>query len=518
MSFISLQLQLHITFSPLILMALLISLIIILTLIWLTSLLMKMFSKKEQRMSLPPGPMGLPIIGSLPFLHPELHTYFTFLSKSYGPIFSLRLGNKIVVVISTPSLAQEVLKDKDTIFANRDVTIAGKVGFYGGSDILWSPYGPEWRMLRKIFVQEMLRGPMVDFFNEIRQREVRKIVNSLWVRRMSPVDVGEEVFMTVLNSITTVLWGDEMAEKSLGTEFRPFVEEINILLGTPNISDLIPCLSYFDLQGIERKMKRLVKRFDKYFDWIIDERMREDDNNEKKDFLQVLLNLRKGAGDNKTPLTVTHLKSLLLDMVLGGADSTSNMVKFALAEMMNYPHVMKKAQKELEVVVGIDNMVEESHLKILPYLYAIMKETLRLHPGVPLLSSRCPTETSIVGGYTIPKGARVFINVWSIHRDPSIWEDPLKFDPERFMSSKWDYSGKDLNYFPFGSGRRICPGIQLGEKMFLILLASLIHSFEWKVSQGEKVDLEEKFGLVLNKKNPLMAIPIPRLSNQAVYM
>ncbi|XP_047329051.1 flavonoid 3'-monooxygenase CYP75B137-like [Impatiens glandulifera] len=502
-------------------MALLTFFIFILSLIWLTSLLLTKFSrnaKKNQPLSLlPPGPMGLPILGNLPFIKPELHSYFTDLAKTYGPIFSLRLGNKIAVVISTSSVAREVLKDQDIIFANRDVPIAGKVRFNGGSDILWSPYGPELRMLRKICVQEMLSRSKVDSFYHIRRREVRKLVNSLWVRRMSLVDVGEEMFMTVLNSISTILWGNEMAERNLGTEFRLFVEELIMLIGEPNISDFFPCLAYFDLQGIEKRIKRLVKRFDKVFELMINERMGEDDNNVKKDFLQGLLNLRKEGGDAKTCLTDSHLKSLLMEMVIASTGTTSYMMEFMLAEMMNDPQIMKKARQELENVVGANNIVDESHIHKLPYLHAVMKETLRLHPPAPLLVPHCPSESCTIGGYTIFKGTRVFINVWAIHRDPSFWENPLEFNPERFIKSKLDYSGNDFNYLPFGSGKRICVGIEMAERMFLYLLASLLHSFDWKVSEGEKLDLEEKFALALKKKRPLMAIPTPRLLNQALY-
>ncbi|XP_047326721.1 flavonoid 3'-monooxygenase CYP75B137-like [Impatiens glandulifera] len=504
-------------------MALLSFFIFILALILCTSVLLKKFSRnvqKKQSLSLPPGPMGLPIFGNLPFLNPELHSYFTALAKTYGPIFSLRLGNKIAVVISTSSLAQEVLKDQDIIFANRNVPIAGKVGLCGGSDILWSPYGPEWRNLRKICVQEMLTKSKVDSFYDIRRREVRKRINSLWVRRKSLVDVGEEMFMTVLNSISTVLWGEcgkEMAERNLGIEFHHFVEELTMLVGVPNISDFIPCLAYFDMQGIEKKMKRLVTKFDKVFELMINERMREDDNNEKKDFLQGLLNLCKGEGDTKMPLTTTDLKTLLLDMLIAGTGTTSNLMEFMLAEMMNDPQIMKKAQQELEVVVGLNNIVEESHIHKLPYLYAVMKETFRLHPPAPLLVPHCPSESCTIGGYTILKGTIVFINVWAIHRDPSFWENPLKFDPQRFIKSKLDYSGNDFNYLPFSSGRRICPGIEIAEKMFLYLIASLIHSFVWKLSDGEKLDLEEKFVFALKKKKPLMAIPAPKLLSPALY-
>lgn len=204
-------------------------------------------------------------------------------------------------------------------------------------------------------------------------------------------------------------------------------------------------------------------------------------------------------------------------MVVGGSDTTSNTVEFALTEMMNKPEVLKKVQQELESVIGKDNIVEESDIGKLPYVYAVMKETLRLHPALPLLVPHCPSQTSIVAGYTVPEGSRVFVNVWAIHRDPSIWENPLEFCPERFLEGKWDYSGNDLNYFPFGSGRRICAGIAMGERMFMYSLASLVHSFDWSVPAGENLDVSEKFGIVLKKRTPLLAIPTPRLSDPSLY-
>lgn len=203
--------------------------------------------------------------------------------------------------------------------------------------------------------------------------------------------------------------------------------------------------------------------------------------------------------------------------MVGGTDTTSNTIEFAMAEMMNKPVVLKKAQQELDRVIGKNNIVEESHIHKLPYLHAVMKEVLRLHPALPLMVPHCPSESCIVGGYMIPKGARVFVNVWAIHRDPSIWENPTGFDPERFVDGKGNYSGKDFNYFPFGSGRRICAGIGMAERMVLFSLASLLHSFDWELPAGEELDLSEKFGIVLKKKVPLVAIPTPRLSDPVLY-
>ena len=205
------------------------------------------------------------------------------------------------------------------------------------------------------------------------------------------------------------------------------------------------------------------------------------------------------------------------DMVVGGTDTSSNTVEFAMAEIMQKPEIMRRVEEELEVVVGKDKMVEESHIHKLPYLQAVMKETLRLHPALPLLVPHCPNQTTNVGGYTITKGSRVFVNVWAIHRDPSIWERPLEFDPTRFLDANWDFSGNDFSYFPFGSGRRICAGIAMAEKTVLHLLATLVHLFDWTIPQGEKLETAEKFGIVLRKKMPLVAVPTPRFSNPHLY-
>ncbi|GAB4857022.1 hypothetical protein Ancab_014934 [Ancistrocladus abbreviatus] len=490
---------------------------------WIISLFLTLFAiailRKKHDPPLPQGPVGLPILGSLPFLDPELHTYFANLAQIYGPILSLRLGNKLGVVVSSPSLAKEVLKENDVIFANHDVPAAGRAVTYGGLDVVWTPYGPEWRMLRKVCVHDMLGAQTLDAVYNLRRREISRTVGYLHSQVGSPVNIGEQMFLTVLNVITSMMWGGtvrgEKERASVGADFRRLVADITALLGTPNVSDFYPALARFDLQGVERKMKACSMRLDEMFDGIIDQRLKML-GDEHKDFLHSLLQLKDDA-DAKVPLTTNHVKALLMDMVVGGTDTTSSTVEFAMAEMLNKPEVMEKALQELDTVVGIDKMVEESHIHKLPYLNAVVKESLRLHPALPLLVPHCPSQSSTIGGYIVPKGSRVFVNVWAIQRDPSIWENPSEFNPERFLNSKYDYNGHDFTYFPFGSGRRICAGIGMAERMILFSLASLLHSFVWKLPEGERLDLPEKFGIVLKKKEPLIVIPSPRLPSPSLY-
>ncbi|XP_010276892.1 PREDICTED: flavonoid 3'-monooxygenase-like [Nelumbo nucifera] len=494
--------------------------LVVLSISWYAWLTRK---SRKADLPLPPGPRGLPLVGNLLSLHPELHVYFAELARTYGPITKLQLGKKLGIVITSPSLAKEVLKDHDTTFANRDVPAAGRAATYGGLDIVWTPYGPEWRLLRKVCVREMLGTATLDAVYGLRQREVRRTVEYLYSRTGSQVNIGEQMFLTVLNLITSMLWGDTIKgeERSrLGAEFRQAIGEMTALLGMPNVSEFFPILARFDLQGVERKMKVLASQFDRMFDSMIHKRlniMDEKGREESHDFLQFLLNL-KDQGDAKNSLTMNQVKALLMDMVIGGTDTTSNTVEWAIAELMNKPETMRKAQEELERVVGKDNIVEESHLPKLHYLQAVMKEVLRLHPALPLFIPHCPSSSCAVGGYMVPKGARVFVNAWAIHRDPVLWDKPLTFDPERFLiDGKWDYTGKDLSYIPFGSGRRICAGMAMAERMVMYALASLLHSFDWELPEGAKLQLTEKFGIVLKKATPLVAVPTPRLSDPKLY-
>ncbi|KAF2298998.1 hypothetical protein GH714_029629 [Hevea brasiliensis] len=213
-------------------------------------------------------------------------------------------------------------------------------------------------------------------------------------------------------------------------------------------------------------------------------------------------------------------KKMRKDTVLGGTDTTSTMVEWVIAELMQNQEVMEKVHQELDEVVGLNNCVEEFHLPRLFFLDAVVKETFRLHPALPLLVPHCPSQSCTVGGYTIPKGTAVFLNVYAIHRDPNLWDNPLEFRPDRYLNkqtTKFDYSGNNIQFLPFGSGRRICAGLPVAEKMLMYQLASLLHAFEWKLPNDTKPELSDKYGIVVKVLKPVVVIPTPRLSNLDLY-
>lgn len=182
-----------------------------------------------------------------------------------------------------------------------------------------------------------------------------------------------------------------------------------------------------------------------------------------------------------------------------------------MAELIRNPKKMAKARNELQTVIGEKGEVEESDISRLPYLQAVFKETLRLHPAGPLLVPHKAEADTEINGYIVPRNSQILVNIWAIGRDSSIWSNPESFEPERFLDSKMDIRGQDFELIPFGSGRRICPGMPLAYRMVHLVVASLIHNFDWKLEQGikpQELDMKEKFAFSLKKAVPLKAVPV----------
>ncbi|XP_077239782.1 cytochrome P450 76C1-like [Tasmannia lanceolata] len=289
-------------------------------------------------------------------MEPDLHRYFAKLSSIYGPICKVKLGNKVIVILSSPAMAKEIHKDQDTIFANHDVVAGGITVTYEGSDIVWSR-GTVWRMLRKVCVQEVLnmgsieagRGP-AKATSQDSEKSLRQS------RKSSYVNTSEEITETIFNSMMSILWGATVKSESdsrAAAEFRQVMGEIAQLLGQPNKFNLFPILARFDLQGVRRKMKCLSSWLDRIFESILDQRLKmkkssggvKSNKKDISDFLDILLNTQEQA-DPKMPLTMTDVKAILLDMVTAGTDTTSTMLEWAMAEMLLKPETMKKTPDE----------------------------------------------------------------------------------------------------------------------------------------------------------------------------
>lgn len=199
---------------------------------------------------------------------------------------------------------------------------------------------------------------------------------------------------------------------------------------------------------------------------------------------------------------------------MAGTDTSAITMEWALAELINHPRVMERVRQEIDSVIGRKRIVGESDIVKLPYLQAVVKEAMRIHPAGPLLF-RESARSCVVSGYEIAEKTRLFVNVWAIGRDPNHWKEPHEFRPERFMNqdgneqSQLDVRGQHFQLIPFGSGRRGCPGASLALQVVQTNLAAMIQCFEWKVDGP--VDMEEKAGITVPRANPLICVPVPRL-------
>ncbi|WCJ35851.1 Cytochrome P450 superfamily protein [Euphorbia peplus] len=488
-----------------------------------------LFRRRHTSLPLPPGPKPWPIVGNLPHLGPKPHQSIAALARTYGPLMHLRMGFVDVVVAASASVAAQFLKVHDANFSSRPPNAGAKYVAYNYQDLVFAPYGPRWRMLRKISALHLFSAKALDDFRHVRQEEVEILIRALVTcGTQKAVNLGQLLNLCATNALGRVMIGHRVFGDGSGggdskaEEFKSMVVELMTLAGVFNIGDFIPALEWLDIQRVAYKMKKLHKRFDDFLSEIVDEH-KNMKTGTHKDMLTTLISLKEEEADDGEggKITDTEIKALLLNMFTAGTDTTSSTVEWAIAEIMRHPKILTKLRQELDSVVGSDRLVTELDIPKLPYLQAIVKETFRLHPSTPLSLPRMATDTCEINGYHIPKGATLLVNVWAIARDPEVWNEPLEFRPERFMAGgerpNADVKGTDFEVIPFGAGRRICAGMSLGLVMVHMLIGSLVHGFEWELGDGlnpEKLSMEEAYGLTLQRLEPLMVHPKPRLSPQ----
>ncbi|XP_031497817.1 trimethyltridecatetraene synthase-like [Nymphaea colorata] len=480
--------------------------------------------RSRRRLTLPPGPRPWPIIGNLNLIGELPHRSIHALSLKYGPLMQLRFGSHPVVVASSVDTVRLVLKTQDITFASRPKTAAGKYTTYNYSDITWSPYGPYWRQARRLCLMELFSARRLGSYEYIRVEEVAALLRELCDGAGQPVMLKDHLSSVSLNVISRMvlgkkyLDGDEAASVGFTPEeFKRMLDELFLLSGVLNIGDWIPWLAFLDLQGYVRRMKAVSRKFDKFLEHVLDEhnnaRRAGGEGYEAKDMVGLLLQLADDP-DLDVNLTRSGVKAFTQDLIAGGTESSAVTVEWAMSEMLKKPELFEKAWEELDRVVGRERLVEERDIPNLPFLQSIVKETMRMHPVAPMLVPRLCREDCTLAGYDVPEGTRVLVNMWTIHRNPDIWDRPDEFRPERFLDNPIDGKGQFFELLPFGSGRRMCPGYSLGLKVIELSLASLLHGFTWKLPgamKPEELDMDEIFGLSTPRKVPLVAVLQPRL-------
>ncbi|KAK3029415.1 hypothetical protein RJ639_039759 [Escallonia herrerae] len=503
-----------------------------------------------------PKPRGAwPIVGHLHLLRgqtPVFRTLAAFADK-HGPVFTIQLGMRRALILSSKEAVRECFTTHDRAFLTRPKSAALKYMGYNGALFGLAPYGPYWFEMRKISALKLLSNRRLDLLTHVRSSELDRCIKDLYslcdrkaTDGSTKFDMAQWFQQVSMNMMIQMIAGkrydiyNDAGDDEESGRFGRTIKEFMYLTGVFELSDVIPLTEWMDLQGQLRSMKKNAKELDSLMSsWVkehIERREIKGQIKEERDFVDVMLSLFETDGKtihgHKTEdiikatvlvrishiLLQAHLLSLtstlcMQNLILAGSDTSSVTMTWALSLLLNHRKALQEAQEEIDFHVGQERWVEESDIKNLVYLQAVVKETMRLYPAGPLSVPREAMEDCYVAGYYVPKGTRLLVNIWKLHRDPNIWTNPCEFQPERFLTSHahCDVRGQQFEYIPFSSGRRSCPGITASLQMMHLALARLLQGFNPATLMNTQVDMSEGLGLTLPKAAPLEVIITPRL-------
>ncbi|CAN6449335.1 unnamed protein product [Victoria cruziana] len=485
-----------------------------------------LWAKKKGRTSFqPPEPGGAwPVVGHLGLLKvgtAPLHRTLAAISEKHGPLFTLRLGQMRALVVNNTDLAKECFTTHDKSFCSRPPLQNSKHLGYDHAMFGFTSYGAYWRQTRNITTMELLSNRQLELLKDIRVEEVNSLIWGLYrsCGGNRPVNMNQCLGSLSMNIISRMVAGkryfnlDGEADGGEADEFRKAISEFQHLMGTLTAADAVPWLEWLDVDGHIKAMKKIHRKLDGIVSaWLAEHRQEKESGRMGRDFIDVLIEKVDGRLSERHQ-THTIIKATVMMLMAAATDTTSLTLEWTLAALLNNRRTLQKAQEELDTYVGRERRVEESDMKNLPYLQAIVKESMRLYPVTPLFVPHQSIEPVRLGGYHIPAGTVLFVNAWKIFRDPMVWVDPQDFKPERFLEGdgRVGFAGQSFAFMPFGSGRRMCPGWTMALQVIYLTLASLLHGFEWSTPVDEPVDMTEGFGLSMPKASPLRALVSPRL-------
>ncbi|KAK1405542.1 Isoflavone 2'-hydroxylase [Heracleum sosnowskyi] len=456
--------------------------------------------------NLPPTPFpALPIFGHLYLLKKPLHKTLSALSIKYGPVFYFLYGSRGVLFVSSAAAAEECFTKNDIIFSNRPNLLFGKYIGNNFTSLVWSGYGDHWRNLRKLCVLEILSTYRLQKLSYIRIEEVKSMLKRLFKSSgdgMQEVEIKPLFFELMFNLLTRMIagkryYGEESKNSEEAKRFQEIIKETSRLANAFDMGDYVPVLRWFWFKDTENQFVELSKRRYEFVQGWIDQLRGSGNKGENKNLIQILLDLHEAEPDYYTDGFIISLMQALLQ---AGVSVAVDTLEWAMALLLNNPEVLHKAQNEIDNVVGKDGLISESHLAELPYLRYIIYETLRMYPVTRYLVPHESSEECTVGGFRVPRGTMLLVDVKAIQNDPKIWEEPDMYRPERFQEGKVDHG-----WLPFGAGRRKCPGEGLAMRIIVLALGALLQCFNWDRIGEEMLDMTEGDDYFSPKVVPLRA-------------
>ncbi|KAI3955189.1 hypothetical protein MKW92_011577 [Papaver armeniacum] len=489
---------------------------IVLVIVLLYSVFFLVTNKKKEKNKAPNASGSWPLMGHLSlFMNDKvtLHKTLGTMADKYGPAFNIRLGNHDILVVSDWEMVKQCFNTQnDPLFSNRPLTLGVKYIFNERTSIAFSPYGTYWRELRKIAAQQLLSKQRLESWKHLKIQEIDAAFSRLnELCGATPIRMDDWLAELSFNVYARVVFGYRRGGKTAitgNTPSKTLEGAFGLMSNAFAVSDVFPCLEWIDRsRGLVRDLKHFRDELNLIAGCLIEEHRQKLSKSDKgvgddQDFIDVLLSVVEQSqlpGDDPDLV----IKCIILEAIAGALDTTGKTLTWILSLLLNHPQVLKRAREEVDMHVGRDRSIDESDISKLVYTNAIIKESMRLYPNAALID-RLTFEECEVGGFRVPAGGRLMVNVWKIQRDPS-----------RFLSNDdkvdMDFKGQKYELLPFGIGRRICPGVLSALQVMHIVVARLIQGFDMKPASADgKVDMAEKPGMGCCLMTPLEVMVSPR--------
>ncbi|KAF4346847.1 hypothetical protein G4B88_015468 [Cannabis sativa] len=528
----------HSTTSFLISVIFSIALLVIILLLFIIKF--KLLFNNNNKQMLPPGPTPWPILGNIPeFLQnrPSYRWLHHLMKELNTDIACIRLGKAThLITVTSPKIAREFLKKHDAVFASRPHTMVTTLLSNNYKAIVVSPYDKQWKKMRRV-VCDVLSHSKLTWLLEKRTQEADNLVRFVY-NQANQIGGGvvnvrvaaQQYSVGVLRRMILGrrYFGRGREDGGPGKEEEEHVEALLSILSHAyaySVSDILPWLRWFDLDGHQTSVRKAMEVVNKYQGSLVKERIQEwrDSNNNKKaeDLLDILISLKDSDGNPL--LSEDEIQAQITELFIAVVDNPYSIVEWALSEMLNQPEMLEKATQEIDRVVmsssngtsTVVQLLQECHIPQLPYLVACAREALRLHPVSAFNLPHLSMADCTVAGYFIPKGSHILLSRLGLGRNPTVWDDqPLVFNPDRHLpENRRDLVETDLRFVSFTTGRRGCIGAELGTNITIMLLGRLLQCFNWKIPQGmDNIDLStEKDHNSLFKAKPFVIFAIAPL-------
>ncbi|KHN30609.1 Trans-cinnamate 4-monooxygenase [Glycine soja] len=430
------------------------------------------------------------------------------------------MGQRNLVVVSSPELAKEVLHTQGVEFGSRTRNVVFDIFTGKGQDMVFTVYGEHWRKMRRIMTVPFFTNKVVQQYRHGWESEAAAVVEDVKNNPDAAVSgtvIRRRLQLMMYNNMYRIMF-----DRRFESEEDPIFQRLRALNGERsrlaqsfeyNYGDFIPILRPF-LKGYLKICKEVKETRLKLFkDYFVDERkklgsIKSSNNNELKCAIDHILDAqRKGEINEDNVLYIVE------NINVAAIETTLWSIEWGIAELVNHPEIQQKVRDEIDRVLEAGHQVTEPDIQKLPYLQAVVKETLRLRMAIPLLVPHMNLHDAKLGGYDIPAESKILVNAWWLANNPAHWKKPEEFRPERFLEEELhvEANGNDFRYLPFGVGRRSCPGIILALPILAITLGRLVQNFELLPPPGQsQIDTSEKggqFSLHILKHSTIVAKP-----------